>query len=228
MRPSSKLLIYSIHIALLIVTLAIGDGSTFAHDGLNHGDLPWPPVPRGITNVIDHSKPMDTISRKKKRDERFGKLEALARENPSIDNFLGADVTRHGMVEDVNDDNFKDRVRLRFFSRKRHATIEVVFDGGKYQEHKIIPDTEYQPELTDEEISEAIGLARNYFVSTGSPWVLDLKGYGILAYKPTGKGFYRGRVVYVSFHHDDDSPPQVSAWVDLTQQKILKIRKEQP
>ena len=224
----SRSLIYLCQTALVVVTLVIGGRSTLAHDGLNHSDLPWPPVPRGITNVIDHSKPLERISREKKRDERFKKLEALARENPSIDNFLGADVTRHGMVQEANDDKFKDRVRLRFFSRKKHATIEIVFDGDKYQEYKIIPDTEYQPELTDEEISEAIGLARNYFVSTGSPWVLDLKGYGILAYKPTGKGFYRGRVVYVSFHHDDDSPPQVSAWVDLTQQKILKIRKEQP
>ncbi|MGH8543443.1 MAG: hypothetical protein ACREX3_07410 [Gammaproteobacteria bacterium] len=197
-----------------------------ANEGLDHGDLPWPPVPRGIENVIVHSKPAEDLSRERRRDQRFRNLEDFARRNPAVDFALGANPTRIGVIDDANNDKFKDKIRLEYFNRDKNATIEVTLDGDKVRRLKIIPANEYQPEITDEEATEAITLARDYLANRGFLRVLGLKGFGILAYKPQGKGFYDGRVIYVSFHEHDDAPPEFAAWVDLTKQKILKTRRE--
>jgi len=226
MRPALRMLIYYFPAAFVFSALAMVGQTVIAHEGLNHGDLPWPPVPRGIENVIDHSKPTEDISRERKRHERFRRLEEHSKANPTVNSRLRENPTRLGVIDDTNDDKFKDKVRLQYFDRRKNATMEVILDGDNVRETKIIPASEYQPEITDEEIAEAINLAREYFTNAGIPWVLDLKGFGILAYKPHGKGFYNGRVIYVSFHQNNDSPPEFSAWVDLTRQKIIKTRRQ--
>lgn len=224
MKTDHKLLIYIV--SATMTALAVSSLLAIANEGLDHGDLPWPPVPRGIENVIVHSKPTEDVSRERRRHQRFKSLEDFARTNPAVDFALGTNPTRIGVIDDANNDEFKDKKRLEYFNRDKNATVWVTLDGDKVRSVKIIPANEYQPEITDEEITEATKLAREYLANLGFPRVLGLKGFGILAYKPKGKGFYDRRVIYVSFHEHDDAPPEFAAWVDLTKQKILKTWRE--
>lgn len=203
----------------------------------NHEGLTWPPTPRGIANVVVHSdakKDENERSIKRSRRDRLGQKAERAVLG------LGNRFTHVTVIdredkidsEDRDDKNKKlkntDRVvsRLISFSHDRNATVEVGFDAKENIEAvTFTPASEYQPEVTDEEIEEAKKLARNYFRSQGKR-IAGLRGYGILAYRPEGNGFYSDRVLYVSFHKDDDAPPQLMAWVDLTNQRILQVREE--
>jgi hypothetical protein len=114
-----------------------------------------------------------------------------------------------------------------FFSRDKNATVVVDFDKEEIQTVRSIPASEYQPEITREEVAEAAALARTYFLNQGLAQADGMKAFSILAYKPAGGGFFDTRVLYVSFHQRDDAPPEFAAWVDLTNQLILKTRLEQ-
>ncbi len=83
-----------------------------------------------------------------------------------------------------------------------------------------------QPDITDEETAAAELIARAYFDARSMERVSALKAFGILAYLPEGTGFYPTRVIYLSFHAADDAPPEFAAWVDLTTQRVLRIREE--
>lgn len=206
--------------------LALLSYVSFANEGLDHADLPWPPVSRGIENVIVHSKPQQETKRQEDLDDQVRRLERRAKLHPKVEQALGNRFARIGVVDERNDDRFKDKRRLVFFSHAKNATVEVIMDGDKVLDVKTTPADQYQPEITDEETAEATEIARNYLIKKGFGRVRGLEGFGILAYEPTGKGFYSGRVIYVSFHENSDSPPELAAWVDLTKQKVIKMRKE--
>jgi hypothetical protein len=157
---------------------------------------------------------------------RMDRLEGKAKANPEANRALGTHFTRITVIDKKDKRTGKVVSQMVFFSRENNGTVEVEFDGETIQAIKSIPAREYQPEITDEEIEEAAQLARTYFLNQGLARIAGLKAYGILAYKPEGLGFFDTRVLYVTFHQDDDSPPEFAAWVDLTQQLILKTRTE--
>jgi hypothetical protein len=192
----------------------------------DHGDQTWPPQPEGITGVVDLSTPASEQARRSKLQQRFNELEQRGAAHADFQKALGQRYTRIAIVDNEDKVGTPRGSRFTYFSRDKNATAEVLFDGANIKSVKSIPAREYQPEITDEEISEATELARKYFSSLGIERVRDLKGYGILAYRPEGKGFYDGRVIYVSFHANDDAPPEFMAWVDLTSQTILNSREE--
>ena len=74
--------------------------------------------------------------------------------------------------------------------------------------------------------ADAEGIARAHFAAGGQTRVAALQAFAILAYQPTGKGFYPTRVLYLSFHRNSDAPPEYVAWVDLTQRRVLRSRQE--
>ena len=201
----------------------------------NHEGLTWPPTPRGIGNVVVHSdakKDENERAIKKARRDRLG--QKAERVIPGLGNrFTSVTVIDREDKIDSEDRGGKkqkntDRVvsQLVLFSHDRNATVEVGFDAKENMEAvTFTPASEYQPEVTDEEIKDAEKLARKHFSSQGKR-IAGLRAYGILAYKPEGNGFYSDRVLYVSFHKDDDAPPQLMAWVDLTNQRILQAREE--
>lgn len=195
----------------------------------NHEGLTWPPQPRGITNVVIHSSAeREKIDGDLER-ARMDRLERKAATDPRASRALGNTFTPVTVI-DKEDDKTSGKVisQMVFFSRDNNATVEVEFDSNEeIQAVKSIPASEYQPEVTDGEIAEAAELARAYFLNQGIAKVAGLKAYGILAYKPEGVGFFDTRVIYVSFHKHDDAPPELAAWVDLTNQLILKARQEQ-
>lgn len=189
----------------------------------NHEGMTWPPQPRDITNVVVHSNIEQENKHRALRRDGLNRLEAKAKTNPEAKQALGKQFTRITVI-DREDKGTGTVVRqLVFFSRERNATVEVNFD--KHEELQTvhsIPAWEYQPEITDEEAKEAAALARTYFLSQGFAKIADLKAYAILAYKPKGVGFFDTRVLYVSFHKQADALPELSAWVDLTNQLVLQ------
>ncbi|MGH7410971.1 MAG: hypothetical protein ACREJ6_07955 [Candidatus Methylomirabilis sp.] len=199
---------------------------SFANEGLDHADLPWPPVSRGIENVIVHSKPHQETKQQEDLDNQVQRLARRAKLHPKVEQALGDRFAHIGVVDEKNNDRFKNKRRLVFFSYAKNATVEATMEGDKVLEVKTTPADQYQPEITDEETAEATEIAREYFIRKGFERVRGLEGFGILAYKPTGNGFYSGRVIYVSFHENSDSPPELAAWVDLTKQKVIKMRRE--
>ena len=193
----------------------------------SHEGLTWPPQPRGSTNVVVRSNIAEENKGRALRKERMDRLEAKAKTTPEAKRALGKRFTRITVIDGEDKETRKVIRQLVFFSREHNATVEVEFDKDeKVQAVNSIPAQEYQPEITDEETQEATALARSYFRSQGFR-IDGLKAYGILAYKPQGVGFFDSRVLYVSFHKHDDAPPELSAWVDLTNQLILQTLGEE-
>ena len=193
----------------------------------SHEGLTWPPQPRGITNVVVRSNIAEEKKDRALEKARIDRLETKAKTTPEAKRALGKQSTPITVIDSEDKETRTVNRQLVFFSREHNATVEVEFDKNeKVQAVNSIPAQEYQPEITDEEIKEATALARSYFRSQGFR-IAGLKAYGILAYKPEGVGFFDSRVLYISFHKGDDDPPELSAWVDLTNQRILQTLGEE-
>ena len=192
----------------------------------DHADQTWPPQPRGATGIVNFSKPGVEQERRQKLQQRFADLEQRAAARPDFKQALGQRFRRIAVVDQDDKAGISQGNRFIYFSYDKNATVEMLFDGAALRSVKSIPASDYQPEITEEEIAEATELARKYFLGLGITRVQQLKGYGILAYRPEGKGFYEGRVIYISFHVGDDTPPEFAAWVDLTSQAVLRYREE--
>lgn len=195
-----------------------------------HEGLTWPPQPQGITNVVIHSDGKKDERDRAIKEARMDRLEQKAsRAVLGLGNrFTPITVDDKDDKEDNDAKHERKAVsQLVLFSHDAKATVEVGFDAEEeIQTVEFTPARDYQPEITDEEIKEAANLARAYFIRQGFKRIAGLRPYGILAYKPEGKGFFDTRVIYVSFHKHDDAPPQLMAWVDLTSQQILAVREE--
>lgn len=192
----------------------------------NHEGQTWPPQPVGITNVVLFSDPVKESRDKIAKKSRLDFLEGIARADPIAKLQLGNKSTRITEIIKSDKKTGKSVSQVVFFSRDKNKTVEIDYQNNKVQAINSRPAWDYQPEITDEEITEAAELARTYFLNLGRARVLLLKAYGILAYRPEGNGFFDTRVIYVSFHEDNDSPPQLMAWVDLTNQLVINAREE--
>jgi hypothetical protein len=197
----------------------------------DHEGMAWPPKPEGITNIRVLS---NAASQKLLNDaeiRRKNAIEAPIRARRDVKLALGTRFNKATMIEDEPKDGSEPNTRLVYFSHSNNSTVEVYMRGEKTQKVlsvKKIPPSVYQPEITDEEIAEAEKIARAYYASQGQNRVAELQAFGILAYKPEGKGFYDTRVIYISFHPNSDSQPEFMAWVDLTNQTVIRAREEQP
>lgn len=195
----------------------------------SHEGVTWPPQPRGISNVVLHSNVTEEVFDRARKRTRMDRLEQKTRADMRAVYGLGNRFTRVAVVDQDDKEDTDETVvsRLVYFSHEKNATVEVGFDADeKLETVTVTPAKDYQPEITDEEIKDAEKLARKYFIRHGFKRIAGLRAYGILAYKPEGTGFYDTRVIYVSFQKDDDAPPQLMAWVDLTNQQILEVREE--
>jgi hypothetical protein len=201
-----------------------------------HDGLTWPPQPRGIGNVVLHSDVTAEKNEKTGKQARFDRLEQRAKGDMRAVQRLGNRFTRVTIIDQEDDKEDRDEKgrptvvsRLVLFSHENNATVEVGFDAKEQiVTVSTTPAQAYQPEITDEEIKDAEKLARKYFIRQGFKRIARLQAFGILAYKPEGTGFYDTRVIYISFHKDNDSPPVLTAWVDLTNEQVLEVREELP
>ena len=204
-------------------TIDVGHPTSHVHD---HGNQTWPPQPQGMQNAVPLSNPGEEALVAEAGQRRAAAQERIAVARADVRQALGTRFRRATVVEDRDKSGAVLPSRLVYFSYSTNSTVEVTVDGQQVRSVKTIPPAEYQPEITDAEIAEAEGLARAHFAALGQDRVAQLKAFGILAYQPTGKGFYATRVLYISFHRDSDSPPEYVAWVDLTQQRVLRARQE--
>jgi hypothetical protein len=186
----------------------------------------WPPQPRGITGIIPRGNLAAEEQLARARAQLAAALERVALLRGDVRQALGGRYTRIAVVEDDDKSEAPTPPRLVYFSHARNATVEVTVQGQNVREVKSIPPSDYQPEITDEEITEAEGIARAHFAALGRKRVSQLEAFGILAYKPTGNGFYDTRVIYISFHPDNDSDPEFAAWVDLSNRRVLRSLEE--
>ena len=204
-------------------TIDIGHPTGHVHD---HGNQTWPPQPRGMQNAVPLSNPGAEGLLAEAQQRRAAAQERLALARADVRGALGTRFTRAAVIEDRDSSGTTLPSLLVYFSHSKNSTVEVTVDGQRVRSVKTIPAAEYQPEITDAEISEAEGIARAHFTALGQDRVAQLQAFGILAYQPTGKGFYATRVLYISFHRDGDAPPEYVAWVDLSQQRVLRARQE--
>ncbi len=204
-------------------TVDIGHPTGHVHD---HGNQTWPPQPPGMQNAVTLSSPGAESLIAEARARRADSRGRLATARADVRQALGARYTPGTVVEDRDNTGAVRVSRLVYFSYSKNSTVEVTVDDQRVLSLRTIPATEYQPEITDAEITEAEGIARAHFTASSQDRVAQLQAFGILAYQPTGKGFYPTRVLYISFHRDSDSPPEYVAWVDLSQRRVLRARQE--
>lgn len=206
-------------------TIEAGHPTGHLHD---HGDLTWPPQPRGLTNTVPLSNPGSDALAADERQRRRQSRERIALLRADVREALGSRHSQAQLLESAAKAGAPASSRLVYFSHGNNITVEVALDGQRVRSVRKISPAEYQPDITDDEIAEGERLARAYFNDMGRERVAELQAYGILAYLPEGRGYYDTRVVYISFHRDGDAPPEFAAWVDLTRQKVLRARYEQP
>jgi len=204
-------------------TVDVGHPTGHVHD---HGNQTWPPQPPGLQNSVLLSNPGEEERVAEAQKRRADAQDRIATARADVRQALGTRFTRAAFVEARDKSGAVLPSRLVYFSYSKNSTVEVTVDGQQVRSVKTIPAAEYQPEITDAEIAEAEGIARAYFAALGQDRVAQLQAFGILAYQPTGKGFYATRVLYISFHRDSDAPPEYVAWVDLSQQRVLRARQE--
>jgi hypothetical protein len=122
------------------------------------------------------------------------------------------------------------QTRLTFYSYDRQTVTEVLMKGPQIQD--VLSREGYQPAETEEEIQEAICLARS------DPCLRDrvqLLGASAILYQGPagGDGVGNGhRTLWVTFFDaadtEDEKPALFSAAVDLVDRVVLHAREEQP
>lgn len=204
--------------------ITVGHPTGHVHD---RADQTWPPQPRGIRNVVLLSNPGNTERVADLERRKVADRERVALARASVRKALGRRHTRGALVEPDGKAGVMDGAgRLLYFSHENNTTVEVTLDKSRVRGVRRIPATDYQPDVTDEEIVDAEVIARAYFNERGTARVESLGAYGILAHTPVGKGFYPTRVIYLSFHEAPDAPPEFAAWVDLSGRTVVRIREE--
>lgn len=204
-----------------------GDGSCHTHPS-GHNGLDWPPTPRNATQVRVMSQSTDYDRIRARLDRGFARMVGSFLTDARVTRALGRRFTRIEVIESDSKDPDYDpsRIQLVYFSRDNNTTVDIYLNDSVVERVVSTPAAQYQPEITNEEIDEAANLARKHFVTFGQSRVQSLQRYGILAYKPSGSGFYDTRVIYVTFHKEENSFPEFIAWVDLSNQRILDAREE--
>ena len=90
----------------------------------------------------------------------------------------------------------------------------------------VTPASLDQPPLSEQEMAEAIALARAYWRSEGNSEVEALTGYAIQTFQPDGTPFPT-RMSYVSFHVESPEAPLYANNVDLSTKTVERSGVEQ-
>lgn len=166
--------------------------------------------------------------------EGIDSVRAVVSESPDADDAIAVgDLLESEEVRDALGERFVasgegasaagDSRRSVFFSHENNATVEVVTTERSVDEVIVTPAAVYQPPETIQEANDAAELAREALIDAGHAGVEALEGYGILAFPDdSDAAFFDHRVLYVSFHENEDSRPEYVAWVDLTTRDVVR------
>lgn len=189
----------------------------------------WPPQPKGMENVVWLQK--STIGRASRSITNTDSIDTLlsTQEIPE----LGDRFTFVGTQLSPGKTSSRSQTSMNYFSHSNNSTVEVKVSQGEIESVDMIDPSEYQPPLTDEEVKEAVDIARTALSQNGFSRIQQLEGYGILAFKPASEintgdhGFFDTRVAYISFHQHIDARPEFIAWVDLTNRVVIKSQQDE-
>ena len=198
-------------------------GHTHQNDRFTGVGVVWPPQPKGIEDI--DILPADEQSL---RSAALSQAEEVALRAPEVLQalgnryvFLGSEsLVRKG---DENNRSFQNT----YFSHANNKTVMVTLNAASVEEVTTIAPRDYQPPLNEQEVVDAIAIARAAFDADGIERVSELEGFGILALPITEMStFFDERMVYVSFHANENDFPELVAWVDLTTQVVTASREE--
>ncbi len=186
----------------------------------------WPPQPKNMENIVWLR---DSSLVRSNSIINVGEIEKNLATNVSE---LGDRFTFVSTKSADEKNSSSSEKTATFFSHSNNTTVKVRTDQGSIKEIVEISPSQYQPPLTVEEVKDAVKIARESLQNDGFSRIQQLEGYGILAFKPSSElasgetGFYDTRVVYVSFHEHIDARPEFIAWVDLTEESVIKSRED--
>ncbi len=182
----------------------------------------WPPQPKDATDVVARSfgdlepEPMD---------ERLAALDADAPAAQAPSEVVADDAAAQAALGDnvnlIAVERSADGAQLIYYSLSNNQTVDIAVADGAVASLDTYSPGDFQPELSVDEKNAAIDLARVHWQGRGDSRIDSLQGFGILAFQPGGD-YYDTRMVYVSFHVDEDARPELLTWVDLAAGQIIK------
>lgn len=182
----------------------------------------WPPQPKDATDIVNRSA---AEIAPEPQAERLAALDAVApAEQAPSDVVAGSAEVQAAIGENSNliaVEETNGSTQMIWFSLSNNQTVDAVVEGGAVSTLLTLEPGTFQPELSDAEKLAAVDIARAHWVSKGDRRIDGLQGYSILAFQPGG-AYYETRMVYVSFHIDEDSRPELLAWVDLVTGDVVK------
>ncbi len=232
--------------AALLITALISLNA-LADSGHNHGSVsqsgrftpnsdgtPFPPQPRGATNVRSFSSAQSRAGNvggqravANNASAAVAMATTAALNDAEVQNALGERFAHVATVA-VRDKWNKGVAgyRVTFFSHSNNQTVAVTHDDAQLRDLTLTPAAQSQPPLASSEMSEAIAIARNYWVGRSNPRISSLTGYAIQTYRDDGSA-HLTRIVYVSFHTESPAAPELLTWVDLNSQQVTRAQEVQ-
>jgi len=210
------------------------------HDHLHIGHIPedgrfttnngqtmsWPPQVKYIEDTQWNTNTTQVIAGQITETDTVA---TIATSNPEIILLLGERFTFISAqpIQEKWQDGI-DGHRITYFSYSNNITIETVVADEAVQEINTYAASEYQPPLRQNEVDEAIIIARQYWQEQGNSRVNELQGFTIQTFKTDdGGGYYDTRMSYVSFHLNETAAPELLTWVDLTTQTVIRAAIDQ-
>ena len=196
------------------------------------GDI-WPPRIEGISNDQAESTERRETVRAQVGTALRGEPQGAPQER--LADVLGERFERivSGPDVDAKGNSAPGRVRTTYFSYSNNETVELVEKGGRIVHLSRTPASEDQPPRTEAEQKRAVALARAELTSQGFARAQDLEGYVILGLPhadnempDVSTPYFASRILYVSFHVDAVSDPEFVAWVDLSNERVLRAEEE--
>ncbi len=184
----------------------------------------WPPQPKDATDIVERTDiglsvlaGDDNIL--ERLDEAAGAERAPSEVLASDEAVIEALGDRHNLI--AAEAAADGVTRYVYYSLSSNQTVDVTVTGDSVSELLLIAPDEFQPELSQAEKDQAVELARAHWEDRRDRRIGSLQGYSILTFKPDGS-YHDTRMVYVSFHVDEDSRPELLAWVDLATGEVVR------
>jgi len=181
----------------------------------------WPPQPRGISNT---QKFVSAELSGALTSELESRLIARLEQKTDVQEALGSDYV-YLQSERMTPKGEAPRNLAIFYSYSKNQTVEVSeLNEGDTDIRTFSPEA-YQPPEGEKEVEQAVKLAKVKLLEGGFSEVQRLGGGALLAFAGGAageSGFFRSRVLYVTFASGPDTLPEYFAYVDLTNKSVLE------
>lgn len=234
--PWGKCVDQLIKCALFLVLVSFSPIGAYGHD--NHGAVSedgrftpneagaiWPPQLREITQVRQYQPVPGDSQARRTSDLSLQSVES----DSSVAEALGERFRLLSSVQRQDKSGRDAWQRLLYYSYSLDQTVAVIVRGERPQRVDsvtVTPASIDQPPLSEQEMAEAIALARAYWRSEGASEVEALTAYAIQTFQSDGTPF-PSRMSYVSFHIESPEAPLYANNVDLSTNTVERSGVEQ-